>query len=105
MNIDKVQKALFESFDMNGLKTTVSIAEHCNMTQSTVYRALKGKPKRMTSALDKLCVYAKIDVREYSDKPEQSVTLMNALRQVWDGTEMHAKQLAKLLIVANSCKL
>lgn len=105
MNIDKIQETLFESFRANGLETTVSIANACNMTQSTVYRALKGKPKRMTLALNKLCVYAKINLQDYADEPEQSDTLMNALRQVWDGTEIHAKQLARLLIVANSCKL
>jgi hypothetical protein len=105
MNIKKIQNALLESFKVNGLETKVSIAFSCKMTQSTVHRALKGSPKRMTSALNELCVYAKINLQDFADEPEQSDTLMNALRQVWDGTEIHAKQLARLLIVANSCKL
>jgi hypothetical protein len=105
MNINKVQKMIFESFSLKGINTSSSIASACNMTQSTVYRALKGDPKRMTAALNRLCVYANINPKEFTDPPEQSETLMNALKQVWDGTEIHAKQLARLLIVANSCKL
>lgn len=105
MNINKLQKMVFESFALKGLNTSVSIANKCGMTQSTVYRALKGDPKRMTAALDKLCVYANINPNDFTDSPAQSEILMNALKQVWDGTEMHAKKLARLLIVANSCKL
>jgi|TARA_R110002167_G_scaffold342253_1_gene551043 hypothetical protein len=105
MNINKVQKSVLKSLDTRGLHTTVSIANACGMTQSTVYRALKGDPKRMTTGLNKLCVYANINPKDFTDSPEQSETLMNALKQVWDGTEMHAKQLARLLIIANSCKL
>lgn len=105
MNISKVQESVLKSFDTRGLNTTVSIANACDMTQSTVYRALKGDPKRMTAALNKLCIYANINPKNFTDSPEQSETLMNALKQVWDGTEAHAKQLARLLIVANSCKL
>jgi len=105
MNINKIQESVFKSLKLKGLNTTVSIANACGMTQSTVYRALKGDPKRMTAALNRLCVYANVNPKEFTDPPEQSETLMNALKQVWDGTEMHAKQLARLLIVANSCKL
>jgi hypothetical protein len=105
MNICKIQKSLLDIFNEKGMSTTVSIANSYSMTQSTVHRALKGHPKRMTSALNKLCKYADLSMSDFTSDPGECDILMSALRCVWDGTEVHAKQLAKLLIVATSCKL
>jgi DNA-binding phage protein len=105
MNLQKTQSALITAFNSRGLCTTVSIANECGMGQSTVYRALNGNPKRMSKALYKLCNYANIDTKNITSEPENCTILMTALKQVWDGSEAHAKRLAKLLIVANSCRM
>ncbi len=44
-----------------------------------------------------LCEYAGIDAYEGTADPSESKVLMEALATVWDGTDAHAKRLAKLL--------
>jgi hypothetical protein len=65
--------------------------------QSQVHRNVFGQPKRLSRSLLQLCKYAEIDAYEGTRDPRESQALMDALAQVWDGSELHARRLAKLL--------
>lgn len=67
------------------------------MGQSQIFRNIFKRPKRVTKTLLRLCKYAKIDAYEDTVDPAQSPALMDALAEVWDGTDAHARKLAKLL--------
>lgn len=75
-----------------------SLAQEVKIPQPTVYRALNPGSGRVNKTHLKLCVYANID--PYVEReviPEGNRVLMSVLREVWDGTERHARALARLL--------
>ena len=102
MHLQELQQKLIDSFQNRGLNTTSSIACTLGLVQSTVYRALYGKPKRITKTIKLLCKYAEIDLIDKNIDPNDSVILMDAIRCIWDGSEEHAKRIAKLLKLVNS---
>jgi DNA-directed RNA polymerase specialized sigma54-like protein len=106
MNIKKLQKDLEIFFKKKGYTTSAAIADLLEMQQSTVHRSLYNKHLKLTKGIMRLCNYANFDVTKYSDKdPASNRYLMEALNLVWNGTDAHAKQLSRLLMVAHSCKL
>lgn len=107
MNIEDLQKRLLKIFrEQQGLNHPSAIAEAYGMVQSTVYRNLKMPQNSMTPGLKKLCIYAKIDLSEHSSvNPGDSKIIMDAIQQVWDGSEAHAKRIRRLLLTAHSCKM
>lgn len=106
MNIKKLQSDLICYFKNSGLSTSVSIAEAVGMQQSTVYRSLYQSRTKLTRGLVELCNYAKIDMSDYESRdPSLNKDLMHALKIVWNGTDVHAKQLSRLLLTAHSCTL
>lgn len=106
MDIEALQKELKEFFESQGLKSSLSIANQYGMVQSTVYRNLFEAQVSMTPSLKKLCNYAGIDYSGYgSDNAKRSEIIMDAVQQVWDGTEAHAKKIRRLLLAAHSCKI
>lgn len=75
-----------------------SLARAVNIPQPTVYRALVPDVGRVNKTHMKLCGYADIDPHvERKVSPEGNQVLMSVLREVWDGTERHARALARLL--------
>lgn len=76
------------------------LAKLAGVNQSTVNRvAQQSRPRRrMSKGLIKLCSYAGIS-RSISIEinPSQSDELMRAMRLAWDGTEAHAKALARVI--------
>lgn len=75
-----------------------SLAHAVKIPQSTVFRALSPDRGRVNKTLLALCVYASIDpYLEQEVHPESNRVLMSVLREVWDGTERHARALARLL--------
>lgn len=102
MHIQELQQKLIDSFQSKGLNTTSSVAYKLGLVQSTVHRALYGKPKRMTKTLNILCKYAEIDLNDKNIDPNDSAVLMDAIRYIWDGSEEHAKRIARLLKLVNS---
>lgn len=75
-----------------------SLARAVAIPQSTVYRALAPNTGRVNETHLALCVYASIDpYAEREVHPERSQVLMSVLCEVWDGTERHARALARLL--------
>ena len=106
MNIKKLQNDLENFFKKNGYTTSTAIADLLEMPQSTVHRSLYNEHVKLTKGIIKLCNYANFDVTKYSDKdPASNKYLMEALKLVWNGTDAHAKQLSRLLMVAHSCRL
>lgn len=84
-------------FFRRGCTTGTSISKATGVGQPQVFRNLFRQPKRVTQTLLRLCKYAKISAYEDAVDPTQSPELMIALAQVWDGTDAHARKLAKLL--------
>jgi transcriptional regulator with XRE-family HTH domain len=79
-------------------KSQEQLAKIAEADQSTVSRILQGKICRMTMPLVKLCKYANIDLANESPNPAYNKLLMDALKQVWDGTEADAKVIARILL-------
>ncbi|WP_029936253.1 hypothetical protein [Thiomicrospira pelophila] len=106
MSIEKLQEKILQAFKEQGLKNTLSIAEKHGMVQSTVYRNLKMTQVSITPSLKKLCNYAKVELPEHSGvNPRSSKIIMDAIQEVWDGSDAHAKKIRRLLLVAHSCKM
>lgn len=101
MNIKLLQIELIKAFEKQGLNSTLSISKRFNITQSTVYRNLYGNPIKVTKGLELLCNYAKINSKNLELEPDKNAILMAALKRVWDGTDKHAKQLARLIDAAS----
>lgn len=75
-----------------------SLAHAVKIPQPTVYRALVPDRGRVNKTHLALCVYASINPYvEREVYPERNRVLMSVLREVWDGTERHARALARLL--------
>ncbi|PZQ28813.1 MAG: hypothetical protein DI562_10150 [Stenotrophomonas acidaminiphila] len=79
------------------LTQSTSIAKASGLGQSQVYRNLYGRPKTVSKTLRALCEYAGVNAYEGAADPSQSPVLMSALGSIWDGSEAHARRLAKLL--------
>jgi len=82
--------------------TQRELAEMAGVSQSTISRALKGKIRsRLSNGLCKLCNYAKIETHKRPPAsgcdPRTNPHLINALNTVWDGSDQHARALAKVI--------
>lgn len=87
-----------ECLSRRGIEGSTAIARAANLGQPQVHRNLYGRPKRVTKTLIALCKYACVERHEEASDPSQSQVLMQALANVWDGTDGHARLLAKLLL-------
>lgn len=88
-----------------GLETGTQIARASGLGQPQVFRNLFGRPKRAGRTMLALCKYADVDAYESVDSPSKSPVLMQALAQVWDGTDTHARKLAKLLLAHHQARV
>jgi hypothetical protein len=84
-------------FAERGLTSGTAISKATGLGQPQVHRNLFGRPRRLSRTLLSLCKYVDIDAYEGVSDPRESPELMEALAQVWDGSETHARRLAKLL--------
>lgn len=90
--------SLLQNFMQEHSLNSNSLARVTKIPQPTVYRALISDSGRVNKTHMKLCVYANIDPYvERKVTPEGNQVLMSVLREVWDGTERHARALARLL--------
>lgn len=106
MNIYKLQTDLKFFFSKKGCDSSLSIAKLTGLEQSTVYRSLYQDRPKLTKGLARLCNYAKFNLSDYVQKdPASNECLMKTLKQVWNGTDAHAKQLSRLLLTAHSCRI
>jgi len=92
-------------FERQGIKGSAAIARAVRLGQSQVHRNLYGCPKRVTKTLRLLCEYANIEVVSGGADPRGSATLMAALHDVWDGSEGHARRLARLLFAHHQARV
>lgn len=88
---------LRDKLAMEGLAGSSAIARAANLGQPQVYRNLFGRPKKVSRTMRELCKYARVDAYEGTADPSESKVLMEALATVWDGSDVHARRLAKLL--------
>ncbi|MBK9347831.1 MAG: helix-turn-helix transcriptional regulator [Burkholderiales bacterium] len=78
--------------------TQEEIAQAINVNQSQVSRIFRGQVHRHTDTLGKICKYALLkSVKVTPDDVRNSDTLINALSDVWDGTDQDAQALAGVI--------
>lgn len=77
--------------------TQKSLGAATGVHQSQISRILQGDCRKVGKNLNKICKYANIETSIPDSPPEQSTALMAALRDTWNGSEQHAKQLAQLI--------
>lgn len=92
-------------FERRGIKGSTAIAKAARLGQPQVHRNLYGHPKRVTKTLKDLCAYANICLTSGKADPRECTTLIAALNQVWDGTEGHARKLARLLFAHHQARV
>ncbi len=98
-----ISDELTEKFKKNGIKQPL-IAEITGVNQAQVSRILSGKFIRRTKNVDKICEYAELEVIPHKVNPAINEVLMDALSYAWDGTDNHAKAIAKILNVIGALK-
>jgi transcriptional regulator with XRE-family HTH domain len=91
-----ISKELTKKFREAGMSQP-EISIKSGIDQSQVSRILAGKFKRSSKNVEKLCKYAKIKIVANKISPIDNQTLMKALSYAWDGSEKHAKSIAKIL--------
>lgn len=92
-------------FERQGIKGSAAIARATQLGQPQVHRNLYGQPKRVSKTLQALCKYANIEMKNDGADPRDCATLIAALNQVWDGTEGHARRLARLLFAHHHARV
>jgi hypothetical protein len=92
-------------FASRGVHGSTAIAKLARLGQPQVHRNLYGRPKRVSKTLCALCKYAEIATHARSFDPRECETLIVALSQVWNGTEGHARKLAKLLFAHHQARV
>lgn len=73
------------------------LAKHWGVCKTTLYRAATGNWKRKTTKLDKIAKHVGIDLTTQIDA-KQCLPVLAAIQQIWDGTDVHAQKLARLVI-------
>lgn len=77
-----------------------SISDATGVHISQVSRILSGQSKRLSKNVEKICKFARcISLPPQSAKSEE--ILMAAVKDLWDGTDSHARALASLLKAIN----
>lgn len=82
---------------LNGSVTQSSVAIATGVDQSQISRVLAGQVKRESPNVLALCKYARNLHKTRKVDPRQSDPLINALREVWDGSPEHAEALAGVI--------
>ncbi|VVD79824.1 hypothetical protein PIN31115_01054 [Pandoraea iniqua] len=78
--------------------TQTEIAAQFGISQSQVSRIFAGKVGKRTESFDALLSYAdRISPDARRRSPRNNDTLMQALEDVWDGSEAHASAIAKVI--------
>jgi predicted XRE-type DNA-binding protein len=99
-----ISDELTAKFKQAGIKQPL-IAEKTEVNQSQVSLILSGKFKRRSKNVDKICKYAKLKIVEHKVDPIHNQALMDALSNAWDGTDSHAKIIAKILNALGGLKI
>lgn len=73
-------------------ETQVTLASKAGVSQSTVSRAINVIPDRNGAAKARLCIYIQNALADAS-----LISAVDALTEIWDGSEAHANALATLI--------
>jgi IS30 family transposase len=73
------------------------LAEAAGVDQATVSRALRREPVRRTAAHARLRVYMQ---QHASGLPAGAASVLDAVRETWDGSQAHAAALADLILAS-----
>lgn len=76
--------------------TQVTLASLLGIDQGKICRVRNGQFRRLTPTVAELCRYADFDLT-IRRNPASSEILMKALSEVWDGSDAHARLIARLL--------
>lgn len=87
------------------LTKSTEIARASGLGQSQVHRNLFGRPKKLSKTLRELCKYADVSAYEGVSDPRESQVLIDALASIWDGSEAHARRLARLLFAHQQARV
>lgn len=98
-----IAAALRARFVELGMKQK-AISEACGLNQGQVSRILNGRFKECKGHVARLCKYAEITIVPHTVDPSQNLTLMQALRKVWDGSDKHAQAIAKVVLALSDIK-
>ena len=98
MNNIQIAKRLNEYLEENKITEQI-VAKATNTDQSHVSRIRNGKFKRITEKVKRVCSYASIELNlnEEKNDPAKNIYLMEAISEVWDGTNEKAKALARII--------
>lgn len=99
--LPQIISELLRFFTASGNGTSADIARRTGINQSQIHRNLFGKPKRVTETHRRLCIYAKLSIELEAADPRSNAILMEALESIWDGSDDHARRLARLLFAHN----
>ncbi len=82
------------------------ICKAAHTSQPLAWRALNGQTRKFTAACEALCRYANLNREDYLVLPDPSKNgdLMGALQDVWDGTDRHARNIARLIRLLPKCQ-
>ncbi|MFW5329749.1 helix-turn-helix domain-containing protein [Hydrogenophaga sp. ZJX-1] len=78
--------------------TQAQIAEALGASQSQVSRILGGKGFRKSRLLEEVCLYVeRLETGVTVEAVRENEELLEALRQAWDGSAVHAKALSSVI--------
>lgn len=75
-----------------------SAAKACSLNQSQISRLLDGKCKRLSKGLERLCIYASVDIYKNTRyDPANDASLMGALRIAVGNSASRARQIERVM--------
>lgn len=98
MNAQQVVRLIRTFMEQNSYSQS-RLAREAKVPQSTISRAL-GSPVRLSRTHHALCNFAGIDIQASQGRAGARESLVQAVLDVWDGTDEHAQSIARLLKVA-----
>jgi len=95
----RVVKALIDRYECSqGGDGQAVLALKCGVSQPTISRLRAGPPDRVGAAFQRLFVYAtNAQISVSKSDPCTNALLAAALREVWNGTDEHARALAAII--------
>lgn len=95
--LDQIVNELRHAFQTGNISQE-SAAKACHLNQSQVSRLLDGKCKRISKGMQKLCIYASVNIQEEeSYEPTTDVDLMRALRMAIGNSAARARQIERVV--------
>jgi transcriptional regulator with XRE-family HTH domain len=86
--------------------TQDELAKAVRVNQSTISRVLRENPRRCGKALKAICKYAGIDLGDAgTSTTEPKKLIMDTFMKIWDGTDLHAETVARIIIALQNVRL